>query len=147
ATRKTRSPGPQTPQADPRLTVCRLHPRPTGSYVLYLMSAYRRAQDNLALAHALARADAMDKPLVVVETLARDEASDRSLVFVMEGARETRDLLASQGIPYAFALEPPLDALTHEAALVVTDWFPTEAARARLALLTSRAPCTVECYD
>ena len=56
-------------------------------HVLYWMTAARRTRANFALQHALARAQELGKPLVVLEALRRGHggASDRTHRFVLDG--------------------------------------------------------------
>src|SRR5579862_800752 len=53
--------------------------RPSGQYVLYWMTAFRRLRANFALEHAVACAMACERPLVILEALRCDYpwASDR----------------------------------------------------------------------
>lgn len=106
-----------------------------GEYVLYWLRAYRRAEDNLALDHAIVRANSLGIPLLVVESLdvRYPYASDRMHAFVLESAVDRAAVLALRGAQYCFYLprtreeitrDRPLDLLAQRAALVVSDWYP-----------------------
>lgn len=109
-------------------------PRREGAYVLYWMIAARRPHWNFALEHAAAMAKALGKPLLVFEPLRAGSrwASDRMHRFVIDGMRDHREHFAGSGIGYYPYVEPAhgegsglLEALAAEAALVVTDDFPS----------------------
>ena len=106
---------------------------PRGSYVLYWMIAARRTRWNFALDHAIARAKALGKPLLIVEPLRCDYpwASDRLHGFVMQGMADNAAACDRAGVTYMAYVEPTLGAgrgllaeLGKRAALVVTDEFP-----------------------
>lgn len=112
-------------------------PDPDGRYVLYWMQASQRAEHNPALAHAIERADELDRPVLVVFGLDEDhlEANERSFAFLLEGLAETAEALAERGIklvlrrgePGGVALE-----LAEQAACVVCDrGYLRHAVRAR----------------
>lgn len=107
--------------------------RDDGDYVLYWMIAARRTRWNFALDHALARARALGKPLLVLEALRTGYrwASDRLHRFVIEGMADNARRLAGAGIAHHAYLEDEddagsglLEALGSRAAVVVTDEFP-----------------------
>jgi deoxyribodipyrimidine photo-lyase len=118
------------------------------SYVLYWMTAARRAVWNFALDRAVDHASALDKPLVVLEALEVDYpwASDRIHCFVIEGMRDNLEAFAAAPATYVPYVEPRpgdgrglLEALSESACVVVTDEFPcfflpriTAAAASRL---------------
>ncbi len=106
---------------------------PRGTYVLYWMTAARRARWNFALERAAERAHALKRPLLVLEALRTDypHASDRLHRFVLEGMRDNAAALARPGVLYYPYVEPSpgegkglLEALAQGACLVVTDDFP-----------------------
>jgi deoxyribodipyrimidine photo-lyase len=117
-----------------RVRVARdLPERPDGDYVLYWMTAARRTAWNHAFDHAVARACALDLPLLVFEPLRAGYrwASVRFHRFVADGMCANRDALADTGIGYYPYLEPQpgdgqglLAALAARAALVVGDEAP-----------------------
>lgn len=143
--------------ADPR--VRRLNDRPTpprGDYVLYWMQAFRRGQDNAALAYAVERANALGVPCVVYEALRPDypHASDRIHTFVLQGARDTAAVLQARGIAHLFFLpRTPEQArgvvsrLMARARLVVSDDYPSFVIPAHNAAAAARAPCPYVVVD
>jgi deoxyribodipyrimidine photo-lyase len=116
-----------------RLWLAHDAPVRSGAYVLYWLRGYRRADDNLALDHAAARADELGLPLVVYESLdlRYPFASARAHSFVLESAVGRRDAIESRGAAYGFFLPKTheeareakaLERLAQRAALVVSDW-------------------------
>ena len=107
--------------------------REDGAFVLYWMIAARRPHWNHALDHAVARAAALDRPLVVLEPLrvGYEWASDRLHRFVLEGMAANREAFADSAVRYYPYVEPEagagsglLETLGSHAAEVVTDEFP-----------------------
>ena len=76
------------------------------------MLAQRRTRWNFGLQHAVARARALGKPLVVVEALSCSYrwAADRHHAFVIDGMRDQRDAFAAAGVTYLPYVEPEADA-------------------------------------
>lgn len=117
-----------------RLTLLRDQPlRPRGDYVLYWMTAARRAAHNFALDHALHHAHALDRPLLVLEPLRCGYrwASDRHHRFILDGMAANARAFAASPVHYHPYVEPTpgagaglLTALAARAAVVVTDAFP-----------------------
>jgi deoxyribodipyrimidine photo-lyase len=141
---------------DPR--VRRLDDRPTapGDYVLYWIQAFRRGEDNAALAYALERANELGVPCVVYEALRPDEpdASDRGHAFVLQGASETAAALRARGIAYLFFLPRTADeaagvlaTLATRARLVVSDDFPSSVVPRASAAAAARLPCPLVVVD
>ena len=143
--------------ADPR--VRRLNDRTTparGDYVLYWMQAYRRGEDNAALAYAVARANELGVPCVVYEALRPDHphASDRIHTFVLQGARDTARALATRGLRHVFFLPRTagdargvLAKLAARARLVVSDDYPSFIIPAHNAAAAARVPCPFVVVD
>ncbi len=143
--------------ADPR--VRRLNDRPVatrGDFVVYWMQAFRRADDNAALAFAVERANELGVPCLVYEALRCDypHAGDRLHRFVLEGARDTAERLAERGIAHVLFLPRTPDQargimakLAARARLVVSDDFPSFVVRAHNAALARRAPCAFFVVD
>ena len=120
-------------------------------YVLYWMTAFRRTRYNPSLDRAIAHAEELGKPLIVLEALRVDYpwASDRLHRFVMDGMSDQRDAFAQSPVAYHPYLEPErghgaglLEALATRASIVVTDDFPCfflprmlDAAAAKLSAL------------
>lgn len=107
--------------------------RPGGDFVLYWMTAARRTTWSYGLDHAIARARALARPLIVLEPLRCDYpwASDRLHAFVLAGMRASAARLADSPIAYHPYVEPTrgagkglLAALGARACLVVTDEYP-----------------------
>ncbi len=108
-------------------------PRPAGEFVLYWMIAQRRLGWNFALDRAIAWAEELGKPLVVLEALRCDYrwASDRIHRFVLDGMAENARRAVGKRILYIPYVEPAsgagkglLRALSQRAAVIVTDDFP-----------------------
>ena len=109
--------------------------RPDRPVVLYWMVAARRTRANYGLERALDHARRLGKPLVVLEALrvGHEWASHRFHSFVLDGMRDNRVAFANKrGITYYPYLEPDraagrglLEALASQAAIVVTDDFPS----------------------
>jgi deoxyribodipyrimidine photo-lyase len=143
--------------ADPRLR--RLNDRPVatrGEFVLYWSQAFRRADDNAALAYAVERANELGVPCLVYEGLRPDHphASDRTHRFVLEGARDTAARLEERGIAHAFFLPRTaaeargvVAKLAARARLVVSDDFPSFVIPAHNTAAAARAPCAFVVVD
>jgi deoxyribodipyrimidine photo-lyase len=131
-------------------------PRRPARYVLYWMIAARRLEDNFGLQRAAWWARELDLPLLVFEPLRAGYpwASDRMHAFVLQGMADHRREAAAKGVSYYAYVEPTpgagkglLTRLASDAAVVVTDDYPTfflprmvEAAAAQLA-------CRLEAVD
>ncbi len=120
----------------------------SGRYVLYWMQQSQRAQFNPALEYALARANALARPLVVVFGLfaGYPEANERHFAFLLEGLAETAVALARRGIKLVVRLAPPEEAclaLAREAALVVCDRGYLRHQKAWREAVAERAACAV----
>jgi deoxyribodipyrimidine photo-lyase len=107
--------------------------RARGDYVLYWMIAARRTSWSFALDHAVARANALGRPLVIFEPLRCGYrwASDRMHRFVLDGMADNARACARAGVTYIPYVEPEpgagsgmLAALAARACLVVTDEQP-----------------------
>jgi len=100
--------------------------RPDGSCVLYWMQQSQRAADNPALEHAVAEANALGLPVLVVFGLMANypEANRRHYTFMLEGLRETKETLSERGLLMIVRRGAPDEvALSYaqDAAQVVTD--------------------------
>jgi deoxyribodipyrimidine photo-lyase len=104
-----------------------------GRFVLYWMTATRRAHWNFALQRAAGLARELQKPLVVLEALRVDYpfASDRLHRFVLDGMRANERAFAGKDVFYYPYVEPAvgagrglLKALAQDACAVVTDDYP-----------------------
>lgn len=106
---------------------------PDGDYVLYWMIAFRRSQYNYSLQRAVAWAQKLNKPLVILEALRCDYtwASDRLHQFVIEGMADNAECFSKKNVLYYPYLEPAqgegkelLKDLAFRACVVVSDDFP-----------------------
>ncbi len=116
--------------------------------VVYWMERAQRTRSNPALAHALAIAAALRRPLVVVAGLAPtgERATARATTFELEGWRDVRDGLLARGVGFELALGRPPDvasAAARRAAVLVTDRAHLRAPRAWRAEVAQGAPCPV----
>ena len=126
------------------------------SYVVYWMIAQRRTRYNFALEHAVARARALEKPLVVVEALSCSYrwASDRMHAFAIDGMRDNRAILEGTRATYYPYVEPEEDdgkgfhaALANEACLYVTDDYPCFHLPKWVALVADEIDVRMEVVD
>ncbi|MEM8963754.1 MAG: deoxyribodipyrimidine photolyase [Acidobacteriota bacterium] len=107
--------------------------RGEGEYVLYWMTAFRRARYNFALQHAVEWARELDRPLVIFEGLRVGYrwASDRLHQFVFDGMRDNAAAFAEHRVTYYPWFEREvgegrglLEAWARRAAIVITDDYP-----------------------
>jgi deoxyribodipyrimidine photo-lyase len=107
--------------------------RPSAKYVLYWMIAARRATYNFALDRAIEHCRETGKPLVIFEALrcGYEWASDRMHRFVIDGMADNAAACEKVGVTYFPYVEPNagdgrglLEALAHDACIVVTDEYP-----------------------
>lgn len=140
-----------------RVQVCNQAPvNSRGDYVLYWMIASRRVKWNFSLDRAVAWAQELNKPLVVLEALRCDYpwASDRLHRFVLDGMAENARRLARTPALYHSYLEPSvaagkglLEALGRRASVVVTDDFPCFFLPRMVASAGQRLPVRMEKID
>lgn len=125
--------------------------RADAAYVLYWMTATRRASYNFGLDRAIGYAAELDKPLIVLEALRCDYqwASDRFHAFLLAGMADNKAAFKSSPICYYPYVESEtgagsglLAALAEDACVVITDDFPcffhprmTAAAAAKTSVL------------
>ncbi|MEO7974282.1 MAG: deoxyribodipyrimidine photolyase, partial [Thermoanaerobaculia bacterium] len=137
-------------------TVVDRPPNPAGKFVLYWMIAQRRLVWNFALDRAIAWAEALGKPLVVLEALRCDYpwASDRLHRFVLEGMAESARRAVGRSLLYIPYVEPEvgagkglLRALSQRAALIVTDDFPCFFLPRMVSAAASQVACRLEAVD
>src|SRR6202161_2593117 len=102
-------------------------------YVLYWMIAARRVTHNFALDRAIEYCRELGKPLVVFEArrCGYEWASDRMHRFVIDGMADNAAACKRAGVTYFPYVEPTngdghelLEALAHDACVVVTDEYP-----------------------
>jgi len=132
-------------------------PRANARYVLYWMQIHRRAYQNHALNFAIAQANKFNLPLVVYEGLRPDydQANDRIHQFIIEGAIANHQDFAKRGIRYCFYLMPDAQKgncravaqLAQEAALLVTDDFPTFVVPSHNRAIVKQVDCPVYAID
>ena len=127
-----------------------------GEFVLYWMIAARRRRASFALQHAVARAQELGKPVVVLEALRCGYrwASDRLHAFVLQGMKDNAADFDSAGVCYHAYVEPEagagsglLEALAAQACVVVTDEFPCFFLPRMLEAAAARAPGRLEVVD
>ena len=97
-----------------------------GRFVLYWMQASQRAGCNHALEHAIARANELRQPVVVLFGLTAGfpEANARHYRFMIEGLQETARALEARGMRFVAREGPPAAlavSLAKDASLVVVD--------------------------
>ncbi len=145
------------PEPHPRIRTWNAAPeRRAGEYVLYWMVAQRRLQWNFALDRAVRRAEALDRPLLILEPLRCGYrwASERLHAFVIDGMREHERACAERGVRYVPYVEREpgegrglLAALAARAALVVTDEWPCFFVPRMQAAAARQLVCRLESVD
>jgi deoxyribodipyrimidine photo-lyase len=127
-----------------------------GRYVLYWMQSTHRTTDNWGLRAAIRAADKRGLPVVIHQGLdpTYPYASARHHAFMLDGARDTARAAATQGLSYQFVLRARreddrrvVDRLAAQAALVITDLFPTAGVAERTARLAARSTRRVLAVD
>ena len=127
-----------------------------GRFVVYWMIAARRVRFNFGLQRAAEWSRHLGLPLVILEALRSDYpwASDRLHRFVIDGMADTMAALAGRNVTYHPYVEPAhgagrglLEAIAAEAAVVVTDDFPTFFLPKMVAAAASRIPVLLETVD
>lgn len=130
--------------------------RADGEYVLYWMVAARRTSWNFALDRAREHADALGRPIVVLEALRADYpwASERFHQFAVDGMIDNQRACDARGILYYPYIEPArgqgkglLDRIAERAAVVVTDDFPGFFIPEMLAAAANRLSVRLEAVD
>ena len=129
---------------------------PNGSFVLYWMIAARRPTSSWALQHAVAHAERLGRPLVVLEALRADYpwASARHHRFVIDGMAHNRVAFDRPGVTYLPFVEPrPGDGqglvatLADRACRVVTDHWPYLFLGDMVAAVGARTAVAMEAVD
>jgi deoxyribodipyrimidine photo-lyase len=127
-----------------------------GDYVLYWMIANRRARSNFALDRAVEHARAVGRGVVVLEALRVDYpwATARSHQFVIDGMADQRVAFDVPGVTYYPYVERRVgegsglvERLATEAAVVVTDDYPTFFLPRMVERMAARVPVRVEAVD
>lgn len=132
-------------------------PHVNARYVLYWMQIHRRAYQNQALNFAIEQANTRGLPLVVYEGLRPDydQANDRIHQFIIAGAINNHKDFAKRGIRHCFYLMPDAQKgnrravaqLAQEAALLVTDDFPTFVVPGHNRAIVKQVDCPVYAVD
>jgi deoxyribodipyrimidine photo-lyase len=130
--------------------------RSDGSFVVYWMIAARRPRFNLGLQRAADWARHLGRPLLVLEPLRVDYpwASNRLHRFILDGMADNAAHFPAAGAGYHPYVEPEpgagrglLETLAADAAVVVTDAFPTFFLPRMVAMAASRLPVRLEVAD
>jgi deoxyribodipyrimidine photo-lyase len=134
---------------DPRIQQLNRKPCVEGDYVLYWMQQSQRAEENLALEHAIRTANSLRLPTVVAFGLTDDypEANLRHYVFMLEGLREVRRQLLKRNIPFVVQHgEPPEVALrlARRASVIVCDRGYLRHQKMWRSQVSREAPCLVQ---
>ena len=142
---------------DIRVSVRNTRPhRRDADYVLYWMTANRRATRNFALDRALEWCRKLELPLVVLEGLRADYpwASDRHHRFVLDGMRANERAFQDSGALYHPYVERVpgdgrglLEALSQRAAVVIADDYPEFFLPRMLAAAATRLDVLLEAVD
>ncbi|MFU8812027.1 MAG: hypothetical protein ACNA78_03610 [Balneolaceae bacterium] len=115
-------------------------PNTDGEYVLYWMQINRRFHYNFALEYAIAWANKLGKPLVILEAFSCNYpwATARTHTFMMQGMKEHLEYAEEQNLNYvSFVEQKPgqydalLRKLASRAALLVSDEYPVFIMRKR----------------
>lgn len=130
--------------------------QPSGDYVLYWMTAFRRLEDNFSLQRAVQHAVALKKPVLIFEALRSgyEWASVRLHRFVIQGMADNHKAAAAASVSYYPYVEPKpnagsglLQELAKHACVVVTDDFPCFFLPNMLKAVAPRLPVLVEAVD
>ena len=129
---------------------------PHGDFVLYWMTAARRAERNFGLQRSVEWATELKRPLVVLEALrcGYPWASDRLHLFIMDGMLDNRAHCHGKPVLYYPYLERThgegkglLKALAGHACVTVTDDFPAFFFPRMLEAAGERLPIRLEAVD
>ena len=130
--------------------------RPEAPYVLYWMIAHRRVSANFALQQAASLAIEWGRPLVIFEPLRVDYpwANDRLHRFVIDGMADQARALAGRAVTYLPHVERArgdgrrlFDQLCRDAAVVVTDDYPTFFLPEMVSRAAARLPVRLMAVD
>ena len=150
------------PSTQSRVPALRIRPANTrsvrrdGARVVYWMIASRRVRFNFGLQRAADWSRQLGLPLVILEALRSDYpwASNRLHRFIVDGMADTATVLEGRNVTYLPYVEPDrgagsglLEALTADAAVVVTDDFPTFFLPAMVTAAADRIPVLLEAVD
>jgi len=136
--------------------VCDRPVRWDGEYVLYWMTAARRAQHSFALQHAVWHAHELGRPLLVLEALraAHQHNTARVHRFVLDGMAVNGRRFGAAGVTHFAYVEPAagagrglLEALSTRACAVATDEFPAYFLPRMLAAAARQVSSRLEAID
>ncbi|KIX10950.1 deoxyribodipyrimidine photo-lyase [Dethiosulfatarculus sandiegensis] len=122
---------PVTPQRIQQINQAPVNP--SGEYVLYWMTADRRKSYNAGLQRAVAWAEELNRPLLVLEGLRLDYplASRRLHAFILQGMADNKEAFSTERVFYYPFVETKkgrgkglLASLSKRACMVVADVFP-----------------------
>jgi len=131
-------------------------PRADASHVIYWMTSARRSRFNYGLQRATEWSRHLGRPLIILEALRVDYpwSSDRFHCFVLDGMAANASAFAGSAAQYHPYVEPErgagrglLEALAEDAAVVVTDRFPTYFLPRMVAAAAKRLPILLESVD
>jgi deoxyribodipyrimidine photo-lyase len=130
--------------------------RSDASFVLYWMTSARRSRFNFGLQRAAEWSRRLGLPLLVLEALRVDYpwASDRLHRFVLDGMADNAVRFRNCNVAYLPYVEPSsgagsglLEALAADAAVIVTDHFPTFFLPRMVDAASRRVPVLMESVD
>ena len=150
-------PSAPNPVPDLRLRTLNEKPRhPSGAFVLYWMTAFRRRGYNFALQRAVERSREMGKPLLVLEALRAGYpwACDRFHAFLLQGMQENLRAFAQGRVRYYPYVESApgegkglLEALAAKSCCVVTDDSPAFFLPRMIAAAAEKLSVAAEAVD
>ena len=119
-----------------------------GKYVLYWMEQSKRTEYNHALAYAVQRANALDKPLLVTYALTNEypDFNLRHFTFLIEGLQETEQELKKMDVKLVAQIGNPADTalkLSKDAAMIVCDFYYLKHQRNWREIVSQKADCHV----
>ena len=143
----------------PHLRIVEVNQRrvlPSAGHVLYWMVAARRSRFNFGLQRAADWARELGLPLVVLEAVrvGYPWASERLHGFLLDGMADNEAAFLDRNVTYLPYVEPEtgagaglLESLAADAAVVVTDHFPTFFLPRMVASAARRVPVLMESVD
>jgi deoxyribodipyrimidine photo-lyase len=127
-----------------------------GRWVVYWMIAARRVRFNFGLERAAEWARHLGRPLLILEALRSEYpwASDRLHRFIIDGMADNKAALEGRNVSYLPYVEMEhgagrglLETLAANAAVVVTDDFPTFFLPAMVSAAAKKVPIRLEAVD
>jgi len=131
-------------------------PRFDGQFVLYWMTAFRRAQSNFALQRAIEWTHRLKRPLLVLEAIRANYrwSSERFHRFLIDGMIDNfTDFSRSNAMYYPYIETRPgqasglIETLSKQACLIVSDDFPCFFHPKLYQRIVARWKCAVELVD